>query len=593
MQKYLIYPMTKPRLGSLLALIVLCLLSLPAALGAQNQGRKRLVSMQLSSGVARVGERVRLSIICNDGSDVRVGPIGEVDGLRFGPLSGPRRSQSITIINGRRSRVQESRWSLLISPEREGSFTIPGVTLTVGGEQQTTQPVGLRVVRDMTGENLGFLGLRATPTKVVEGMPFTLELLFGWDAGVKANYANLSIPWWSHLYGAIEVKQAAQAPGTESVTVNGEFTVPIERVQSAEHPNRVVYSLRRSFTATRSGSIELPTSFLEFGEKSRSLFQNGVKQNYFVKANELSLEVVPLPSEGRPFEFSGAVGSFEVRASVDARDLVVGDSIKLTVDWTGKGNMEFFDAPVLERLDGFRGFQVYGSNEDKSLGRRRVVYDLAPLSSEVTEIPSIPLSTFDPDLNRYVQVDTQPIPLRVRALKNAIDLGAEGSEEAFALDIQDIKQKPLGESSGATGGEGFSDADRLLLGASAGLLPFWLLVRSLVRRRGDPSGRAARRRRHALRALQHSVSRDASPAGLLHALTGFLGDRRDEPGSAWIGRDLEAYARQHRCVDEELEVWRAAAELMTRLEQAVYGTGAEVMANEVEQLAQRWAGAGI
>ena len=78
----------------------------------------------------------------------------------------------------------------------------------------------------------------------------------------------------------------------------------------------------------------------------------------------------------RSLASSGAVGVLSVRASADTRDVVVGDSIKLTVDWTGDGNLEFFEAPDLGLFDAFRGFQVYGSAEEKSLDRRRVVYDL-------------------------------------------------------------------------------------------------------------------------------------------------------------------------------------------------------------------------
>lgn len=571
-------------------LVWLTLWSTASSIEAQK--RDRQVWMQLSTGVARVGENVRLNVVANGGDGVRLESVPSVAGLRFGEVSGPRRSQTLTIINGRRRKVVESGWSIQIACETEGEFIIPGLTLSVAGEPQTTEPVTLRVVRDMSGENLGFFELLASSPKVVEGMPFSLELQFGWDQAVKANYANLSIPWWDKLYGAIEMESEEQVQGGESVTVNGAYTVPIERLQRNDHPGRVVFRIRRSFIATRSGKLELPSSFLEFGEKSRSLFQSGVKNNYFVRANELDLEVVPLPSEGRPFEFSGAVGKFRVRASVDARDLIVGDSIKLSVEWTGQGNMEFFDAPALDRLDAFNGFQFYGSTEEKSLGRRRVVYDMAPLTSQVNEIPAVPLWSFDPEENAYVKIESAAIPLRVRGLDKAIDLKAGASEESFGNDIHDIDIRPPGPTLQASGEPGMQAADRLLIGASAGILPLWLLLRSLVRRTGDPSGKLQRARRKALSRLHRELGTEPDAQLALHAFCRYLGARSGESEAAWIGRDVHHFARPG---DREAHGgdWEALGELLERLQRAAYAGGPKLEAQELFDMAQRLVRAGL
>ena len=70
--------------------------------------------------------------------------------------------------------------------------------------------------------------------------------------------------------------------------------------------------------------------------------------------------MIPLPEQGRPLDFSGAVGTFHASARADRTDVDVGDSIKLSVEWTGDGNLEFFAPPELDRLDAFAGFRVFG-----------------------------------------------------------------------------------------------------------------------------------------------------------------------------------------------------------------------------------------
>ena len=52
--------------------------------------------------------------------------------------------------------------------------------------------------------------------------------------------------------------------------------------------------------------------------------------------------------------------------------------------------------------------------DDKGAPRRTVTYDLAPLTANVTEIPSIPFSYFDPRVPGYRVARTRAIPLEVR-----------------------------------------------------------------------------------------------------------------------------------------------------------------------------------
>jgi hypothetical protein len=126
------------------------------------------------------------------------------------------------------------------------------------------------------------------------------------------------------------------------------------------------------------------------------------------------------------------------RASATPRDVDAGESIKFKVEWTGRGNLQYFTPPEPSRSDAFAGFRVYGKTETKSLERRTVVYDIAPRSAEVKEIPPLQLPVFDPSTGRYTSVATEPLAINVRALARASGLEDAATGPALQTDLRDV-----------------------------------------------------------------------------------------------------------------------------------------------------------
>jgi hypothetical protein len=285
-----------------------------------------------------------------------------------------------------------------------------------------------------------------------------------------------------------------------------------------------------------------------------------------VRAAAFALEVAPLPEEGRPLDFGGAIGALELRASAEPRDVDAGESIKLTVDVTGAGNLEFFDAPDPSRQEAFRGFRYFGKTEEKSFERRRIVYDIAPLTSAQQEIPPLRLPVFDPELGEYRVLETSPISIRVRPLEGAVSLSDERGAERFERDIQDIETEARAPSSGARPGAA------TVLSALLGAPLLGLAARAAVRRRRDPDAPLERRRRAARRELKRALARAGGPKDELEALHAWLAARSREAPQAWLGRDVKSAAARGS------GAWNGAgadelAALIDELERAAYGGG--------------------
>jgi len=514
-----------------------------------------VVSAQLQTGLVKLGSQAVAQVTVEGTTQALLKGVDPVDGLEFVGSSGPKRSVFESITRGRRVRSESLSWSLHWRPERVGSFEIPPVRLEVDGREVTTQGMSLRVVEDFQGQNLGYLEWVDAPTEVYEGEPFEVTLRFGWDSGMsRFNHANLILPWWGRLPGTLEVESAPTAGQRNiDVSLNDTGVVRVRELGLRNLGGRDLrlFELQRTFVSTRTGTLSFPVSHFEFGRVDRGFFESR-REIYYVAWPALEVEIRPLPEEGRPFEFSGGVGRFGARASVDRRSLDLGESVKFTVEWTGTGNLEFFEPPDLGREDAFKGFRAYGATDRFHGDRRVVIYDLAPKTAKVSELPPVSLSIFDPVTGEYTDVETAAIPIRVRVPEGLVGLEVEGAGESIGLDLRDIKATP----EGVQAGEGPSDL--LLAGLPIASLLGWIALRRNVRRRGDPASLKARRRRRARKQLARRLSRANDARGQAEALRAFLGDRTDEAETAWEGRDLTLYAETAAGVDSSTVVVLAA-----------------------------------
>jgi hypothetical protein len=549
------------------------------------------VTARLSSGVLRLGDSGSITISIQNAEDARVLELPNVAGLRFGRPGAPMSQRYSGFVNGRRYSESNLTLSVPFRPEAEGNFDVPPIALEVDGKHLETRALRVTVVKDITGADFGFFEIKPSGTKVVEGQPFALELTFGWDEERtgKVSFAELNLPWWDSLPGAIEVESPPVNEGRVTLPVNGNLEVAAEQLANQTRDGRGFITLRlvKRFLPTRSGTLEFPTSFFEFGRVRQAGIFETRRESHFVQAAAFTVEVVALPTEGQPIDYSGAVGKITARASADARDVRVGDSIKLTVEWVGQGNLEYFHPPDPGALDAFRGFRVYGSTEEKSVERRKVVYDLAPLSSEVDAIPALPLSLYDPERGRYETITTQPIPIRVRALAKESALGDE--EQTFERDIADIDPRAPAHGKSAAP----TQQDRFLLVALVGVPLIGLIARAQARRRaGDPGAPLERRRRRAQKELVRALERAAEPKSLELALHAFLAARTREDVPAWTGRDFEAWARQHAPALAP-EVRARATQALRALEAGVWGGQAPPERAALRALAQELVEAGL
>ncbi|MDE0555974.1 MAG: BatD family protein, partial [Candidatus Poribacteria bacterium] len=136
-----------------------------------------------------------------------------------------------------------------------------------------------------------------------------------------------------------------------------------------------------------------------------------------LKTKPLTLRVQPLPEVGRPVDFSGTIGEYQISAELERGWAEVGSALTLTVRVSGRGNLYVGGGATLPTIP---GVLVGGPNSsyDGMPTSMTYVYTLTPVQTGTLHIPAITYSYFDPNRATYATIQTLPIPLSVRPNPN-------------------------------------------------------------------------------------------------------------------------------------------------------------------------------
>jgi hypothetical protein len=164
-----------------------------------------------------------------------------------------------------------------------------------------------------------------------------------------------------------------------------------------------------------SVSVEVPTDRRDFfGRRMYDV----VEKNF--SANTRTIEVQPLPEEGKPAGFSGAVGEFEFNVKANKRELDAQTSLELTSEVTGRGNLKLFNLPKIQTPSSFEVYEPERNENVRtsSLGMR------GSLSEKYTVIPEFKgdyviqpttFSYFNPRTASYETLQSDAINIKVNS----------------------------------------------------------------------------------------------------------------------------------------------------------------------------------
>ncbi|HCH61886.1 MAG: hypothetical protein CL927_13850 [Deltaproteobacteria bacterium] len=363
------------------------------------------IQVQVEESSLVLGQTVTLEVQIIDGrvTGVPEFPVGA--GLRARYRG---QGQTRSIINMKTTQLV--RYSYQLTALTEGDWKVGPFDLDVGGQRLTHPPLLIEVTAASKGEQEQ-VSVRA---ELSDEAPYVGELVT-YHLAFRRQVDAHNIRWTPpETPGFIVEPSAELAQRDRSQINNGVETAVLD----------IHLPLRATGVGKQTISPAVITADLpappdpRTGRRPVDVFGRYRLRSKSLPTTPLAVEVRPLPSAGRPPNFSGLVGAFTLELAASDTTVVREETVTVTVTLQGTGVLAGFVLPAVADTDQYRVYDDSPTVEtivteagvvSKAVFRRAIV----PLAEGTMTIPGIEIPVFDPAQGAYVTVASPPVGLRV------------------------------------------------------------------------------------------------------------------------------------------------------------------------------------
>ncbi|MBN2312119.1 MAG: protein BatD [Candidatus Hydrogenedentes bacterium] len=544
-----------------------------------------------------------LIIVEARGSNVGEPQIPDVPGLII-EQSPRRREDRLNMINLDMTQIKVRAYAA--TPTRTGAIQLPAIPVLIDKQEVKSAPLTFTVAegaplqrppgppdkpappsrpadsgepagerRGLTLDEAVFLVAEVDKKEVFQGEPVQLNLSLWAFSGVGLGEQPLAATYPSTT-GFYALPQVPEDIGPE--------------VQVRDGWEYVVSRQRQVLYPTTTGTLTIGP--WEWTGVAR-VFTGFMYERKRVARSTAPIEITVRPLPERPKGFSGAVGTFHVKAELTENRVIQGTPTKLMIRITGRGNPNAIGAPELPAMD-----DVYVAPPEKATQslplrgqgpetfERTFTYAITPIAAGTLVIPPVEFCYFEPAAAAYKVERVGPFTVEVletpEAQSNRV-VGIEarpgpGSVDVLGLDILGPVPAP-------------SELRRrqtlpLAVGITTALPPLAYAILALYvarkRRFAADTGlaRSSRARTKALKRLR-AARHAAEPADeLFHVLAGFVADKFDVPEAGLTSADARRLLEEHEVMPETTD---NLTKVLRKCERARYA-GDPLTEHEVDAL---------
>lgn len=366
---------------------------------------------------------------------------------------GTSQASSFSFINGQTSVSKSFLYTL--RPEKTGQAHIGQASININGQNYTTEPIDIKVTKAE--------GKKTQP---------------GPQAGARSRFPNA----WDNFDDFFKSPFPSRFPQPQ--VVKDPVKVDLKASQSTVYVNQQIiltFTLYTRVNFAQSPQYAPPdtTGFLAVNlptdKKLREVTLNGIKYmaqdfkialfpatagNFTIdpatlvvhldrfsapqeiKTNPLNIKVLPLPNEGRPSNFSGAVGDFRLDVTLKQNDIERGQPVQIMANVSGTGNIQTISEPVNLFPAEFKKLSATGKedmikDQNGVSGSKSFEIVLIPLNEGKFTLPPFEFSYFDPAKKEYRTLKSRE--LSVNILPSKVPLPQEYEK---SLTEENTKKQP-------------------------------------------------------------------------------------------------------------------------------------------------------
>lgn len=361
-----------------------------------------------------INERLRVDFEMNTDGD-NFNPPSFSD---FTVVGGPNQSVSHSWVNGVRS--FSKTYSYFLAPKKTGSITINQATIEIEGSTYKTSPVTVQItsavntpndpdnVENVADDNLHLIAeISKSNPFLNEAITVVYKLYVSEDIGVS-NFREIDNPRYNDFW-------------SQNIELNDNQP---KNVQFRGRNYRYLVIRKTVLYPQKSGKLEIePLSLditVQVPTNKRDFFGGRLTSEVHktVSAGKKTLQVKPLPENGKPEDFTGAVGSFDFKLTTSKTDLNATESLQARLEVTGNGNLKLFQLPKLSLPSSLEVYEPEHTENirttlDGMQGGIADNYTIVPQFKGKYPIPNVEFSYFDLKSETYKTISSGQMVINV------------------------------------------------------------------------------------------------------------------------------------------------------------------------------------
>ena len=298
----------------------------------------------------------------------------------------------------------------LKAPKKTGRISIGQIFMDIDGQKHNlTGDIPINIQRAYSDDALA-VSLSPSKKSVYEGEQFNVTLGF-------------------HTYEHFEGGLQATDMNTGDDFIVHRSDLSAMKFEPVEGNRREASAKFAWLASTKSGNLQIPPFKFKYTKRgepkvveenkqmggmtfsSRSVKQESVEAE--TQTPTINITVKPLPTEGKPANFSGMVGNYSFSADFDRTELKVGEAMTLTINIKGDGLPGSITDPKLPDFGEFRSVPPENELNKKVSGNKVITTKnirvfLYPKKKGEFTIPEITYSWFNPSKKKYETAKAGP-----------------------------------------------------------------------------------------------------------------------------------------------------------------------------------------
>ena len=505
----------------------------------------------------------------------------------FDVLMGPSRSEqsSTQIVNGSVSSTSSITFTYILMANTAGEFTVPGASIVADGNQMISNSVKIKVLPQDQNNNSSrrnndnsssiqpssnasvsnqdlFITATASKTNVYEQEAFVLTYkIYTRESNLQLN--NAKLPDFKGFHSQ-EIEMTTNARWTpEHYKGRNYYTTVYRQFVLFPQQSGKLFIEPVQFQMTVNKPVQSADPFDAFFNGGNNVIE--IKKP--ITTPKIAINVNPLPA-GKPTNFLGGVGEFNISSSINSKELKTNDAITIKLVISGTGNLKLISNPEIKFPD---DFEVYDPKVDNQVrltkegltGNKVIEYLAIPRHAGTYKIPGVSFSYFDIRSKSYKTLNTEDYVINVeKGAGNADQVIANftNKEDLKVLgeDIRYIKQNEVTFQPKGSFFYGSMSYWLFYIIPALAFILFFIIYRkqaaenaNVAKMRTKKANKVAIKRMKLAGKLLSENKKDAFYDEVLKALWGYISDKLNIPVSRLSKDNIEEKLRNHG-VSEEL-----------------------------------------